>query len=247
MRLGGYLSFLPSQIISCSEVARDVHIAQHYRKEKFVVIPNGFDSELFRPDFSQREQFIIQLGLDPSAKLVGIIGRYDPQKDFPTFIQAAGIISASMNAVHFLLCGQDLDDNNAALQDLITQAGIQDKVHLLGRRSDIQKIHQSLDVLVSSSAYGEAFPNVVAEAMACGVPCVVTDVGDAGALVGETGLVVPPRNPQALADAVMRLLSLPEDQWKIKQHLARQRILDHYALPLIAQTYADVFEKNRSK
>ena len=243
MKAGAFLSFLPQKIISCSTVARDVHIKEGYRQNKFVIIPNGFDIHLFKPDIDTRIQFYNERKLPAGAVCIGFIGRYDPQKDFDTFFDAAAKIAKADDRVQFVLCGEHVDDQNEALLEAISQVGITSKVHLLGYQSEIQKIHQSLDVLVSSSAFGEAFPNVIAEAMACGTPCVATDVGDARSLIVDTGLVVPPRDPQALADAVLQLIALPRSAFQAKQQAARQRIVDHYSIEFIAEQYRVLFDQ----
>jgi glycosyltransferase involved in cell wall biosynthesis len=174
---------------------------------------------------------------------VGVIGRNDPQKDFPTFIQAATLIAQVNQNVEFILCGQGLSEDNTELMNLIKQAEIVDRFHLLGRRTEIELVYQALDILVSSSAYGEAFPMVIGEAMACGVPCVATDIGDTRFLIDDTGLVVPPKNPQTLASAVISLLSMADGEFQQKKALARKQILEHFSLPQIAEQYAEEFKK----
>jgi glycosyltransferase involved in cell wall biosynthesis len=243
MRLGGVMSGLAAKIIYCSESARILHQQFHYQKEKGIVIPNGFDISAFKPDTQHRQQFRQTLGIAETQRIIAIIGRYNPQKDFPTFIQAAGLVAKQVPEVGFLFCGQELDVHNEELMNLIKRAGIIDAVYLLGRRQDMPNIQQSIDVLVSSSAYGEAFPMVIGEAMACAVPCVASDVGDARYLIGDTGLVVPPKDAQVLADAIMQMLALPDDQMQKMKQKARQRIVENYSIAHIAERYMQVFEQ----
>lgn len=171
--------WVPSRILSCSEKARQVHVACGYAAEKMVVVPNGFDLSQFKPDLDARFRVRAELGLTDQTPLVGLIGRFDPQKNHAGFFEAAGVLHRRMPQVHFVLAGQGVDLSNAALMQTITQAGVLANTHLLGLRNDIPALMATLDVLASSS-YGEAFPNVLGEAMACGVPCAVTDVGACG-------------------------------------------------------------------
>ena len=243
MKLGAVFSFLPAAIITCSDNSRTIHEQAGYRRDKFVVIPNGFDTTIFHPDPEAGDQLKKYLGISDSKKIVGFIGRYDPQKDLPTFIQTAKLVVQEDQNVEFILCGQGLAEENQELMKMIMQAAILDKVHLLGRKSEIEQVHQALDILVSSSAYGEAFSMVIGEAMACGVPCVATDIGDARFLIADTGTVVPPKNPQALASAVINLLSMSDEVMNQKKTQASKRIHDHFALPVIAEQYTQVFHK----
>jgi len=243
MKLGAVFSFLPAAIISCSEASRNIHEQIGYRRDKFVVIPNGFDTDLFHPDDNTGDQLKTELGMHRSKRVVGVIGRYDPQKDFPTFIQAAALIVQANPNVEFLLCGQGLSEDNDELINLLMQAVIVDKVHLLGLRIDIEQVYQALDILVSSSAYGEAFPMVIGEAMACGVPCVATDIGDVRFLIADSRVIVPPKDPQAIASAVIRLLSKSDDEIQHIKSQARKRIVEHFSLAQIAKQYADEFQK----
>jgi glycosyltransferase involved in cell wall biosynthesis len=133
--------------------------------------------------------------------------------------------------------GKGVDTNNRHLMNQINFSGTADHFHLMGERDDIAAITQTLDVATSSSAYGEGFPNAIGEAMACGVPCVVTDVGDSAYLVGETGEVVPPRAPAALAGAWHKILSLSNSDRQSRGRAARQRIVAHFSLAEIVQQY----------
>jgi glycosyltransferase involved in cell wall biosynthesis len=120
-------------------------------------------------------------------------------KDHETFLRAAALFSHHDPDARFVLCGAGCGPDSETMRPLIESLGLADRVLLLGERTDLHNIYPAFDVLSQSSAYGEGLPNVVIEAMACGVPCVATDVGDSRDVIGETGLVLPPRDPQALA------------------------------------------------
>ncbi len=234
---------LPAAIVCCAESTRRLHTAFGYDERRMVVIPNGFDLEEFRPDPEARISVREELGIPPESRLVGLIARFHPQKDHRTFIEAAARLCAWRDDVHILLAGGRLDWANAELVRWIDEAGIRDRCHLLGRRTDVSRIQASLDVACLSSQGGEALPLTIGEAMASGVPCVVTDVGDAALLVGDTGRVVPVRDPEALALACRSLLDLSLPEWAALGAAARSRVAEHYALPAIAQRYADLWER----
>ncbi|MCT8992266.1 GT4 family glycosyltransferase PelF [Chelativorans sp. SCAU2101] len=234
--------YVPSGIIACAEKAKDVHITNGYDAGKFTVIPNGYDIAQFSPDAEARQAFRQQLGIVADARVLGLVGRWDPQKDHANLIRAFSLLRKRMPDLHLVLAGTDCDDSNAELMRLLQEAGGMENVHLLGRRSDIPSLMNALDLHVLSS-YSEAFPNVVAEAMACGTPCVVTDVGDAAVIVGNTGWVVPPRDSEALASAISEALAEQEkdDIWHRRQRAARQRIVDEFSLEAMVARYHSVW------
>ncbi len=245
-RLNGLLSHLaPERIICCSQRAREVHCALGYREHGLIVIPNGFDLERFRPDLAARIALRVELGIPVAAPFLGLVARLDPQKDVPTFLQTAALVRSARPECRFLLCGQAMDGGNRTLGDWIAAAGLGGAISLLGPRSDTQRVFAALDLLVSSSAYGEGFPNVIGEAMACGVPCAVTDVGDSRLIVGDTGASVAPRDPAALARAILRLLNEGPQSLVRRGAAARARIAADYALVSIAARYAGLYQSLR--
>jgi glycosyltransferase involved in cell wall biosynthesis len=235
--------WLPERIVCCSESSRKVHTAAGYAHGEMIVIPNGFDLAAFRPDPAARLSVRRELGISEEAPLIGLVGRFNPQKDHRTFVKAAARLHAHLPQVHFLLCGQDVTWDNAPLRRWITAADLPDRCHLLGERDDIPRLTAALDIATTASAYGEGFPNVIGEAMACGVPCVVTDVGDSAHIVGDTGRVVLARDPRALADAWRELVGLgPEDRVQLGL-AARRRVEEHFSLPVIVTRYQRLYEE----
>jgi glycosyltransferase involved in cell wall biosynthesis len=140
-----------------------------------------------------------------------------------------------------LLCGDGITWANAKLAGWIEERGLRDCFHLLGRREDIPRLSAALDVVCSSSAYGEAFPNVLGEAMACGVPCVATDVGDSAYIIGNTGKVVPPNDPQSLAGAVVELLELPANRRHELGEDARRRMQQNFDIRAVVNRYEQLY------
>ncbi|MGF1542102.1 MAG: glycosyltransferase family 4 protein [Pleurocapsa sp.] len=241
IRLGGWTAKSVSKIAFVSQKSRLQHQKLGYSAENSCVIPNGFDTLSFQPSFVIKKQLYQELGLASESILIGSIARYHPMKDHATFLQAAQILLTEFIDTHFVLVGTDVDLQNPTLTNLITQLKIGEKVHLLGERRDIPQILPALDIMTSSSAFGEAFPLVIGEAMACQVPCVVTDVGDSALIVEETGRVVPPRNPQALADGWKELILLGAEGRKILGTKARQKVIEHYSLDAIVTQYENLY------
>ena len=234
---------IPKRIVCCSDTACHIHEQQGYVRRKMVMIPNGFQTGIFRPDEHIREQMRQTLNLSADALVIGIVGRFDPQKDHRNFIRAAANVARCMQGIFLVLCGKGLSQENVELMAWIREEGLADRCLLLGHRNDLQRLYCTMDVLVSSSAYGEGFPNVIGEAMACAVPCVVTDVGDSAAIVGDSGRVVAPRDSETLAAAIRDILSLPAEERKRLGAAARLRIEENYALPTVVARYQHLYEE----
>ncbi len=233
--------WIPNRIVSCSFAAQDVHTRKGYRADKFIVIPNGFDTGLFHPDLAARQSLREELSLPLESLLIGLVARFDPQKDHGDFIRAAGCLAQHTDRVHFILAGDGITWQNDTLANWIRLSGLEHHFQLLGPRQDIPRLTAALDIATSSSVYGEAFPNVIGEAMACGVPCVVTDVGDSARIVGEAGIVVPPRNPEALCLAWLEMIRMETMQWNAMKQAARQIVVDQYEIETITMRYQDLY------
>jgi glycosyltransferase involved in cell wall biosynthesis len=238
--LSGKLSSSPRRIIYNSLASARQHEAHGFSPAGSVVIGNGFDLVQFAPNEVARRRVRAELGVAADVPLVGIVARDHPVKDHANFLHASAAVAATNPETRFVLVGRDVDARNARLMALVTELGLADRVHMLGERRDVPAIMASLDVMVSSS-WTEAFPNVVGEAMACGVVCVVTDVGDSSWIVGDTGRVVPPRNPGALAAAVQEVLSLEPAMRRGLGRAARKRVESEFGLGAVAHRYEDVY------
>jgi glycosyltransferase involved in cell wall biosynthesis len=233
--------WIPRRIICGSEAARRDHATLGYDAGRLVAIPNGFDIQVFKPDPAARQHLREQLGVPADAILVGLIGRWNPLKDHRNFVNAAALVARQYPLVRFVLAGLDVTGDNAELRTWIEAAGIRDRTYLLGPRQDIPRIDAALDVACLSS-YVEGFPNVVGEAMASGVPCVVTDVGDAARLVGDTGVVVPPRDAISLARGLQQLIDMPSNERTDLGLRARNRIAELFSITTAASRYAALYE-----
>jgi glycosyltransferase involved in cell wall biosynthesis len=243
VRACGLISqWLPHRIICCSESALRVHVGAGYAQRKMRVIPNGFDLSRFKPDPEARVHLRDELDLEIDTPLVGLIGRFDPQKNHEGFFVAAGMVSKKNPSVHFLLAGLGIDENNEKLMRSVCSNGVEGVTHLLGLRNDIPRVMASLDVLVSSSI-GEAFPNVLGEAMACEVPCVVTDAGDCASIIGDTGLVVENGDMAGLAGAIEQLLSLSQEDRTDMGGRARERVDENFELNHVVDRYETFYHE----
>ncbi|HEX2912500.1 MAG TPA: glycosyltransferase [Chloroflexia bacterium] len=235
------LSNLPTAVLAVSEAGRDYHSSIGYKPREWALIPNGIDTEQFKPDRQARSEVRKELNLSEETPLIGLIARFDPQKDHANFFRAAAILNELRPDVHFVLAGKDVTRENQQLASLIK---LKDPsvVHLLGLRQDIPRLTAAFDISTSSS-FGEAFPLVLGEAMACAVPLVVTDVGDSAKVVGDTGRVVPPRNAPALATAWKELLEVPLEERLALGNRSRQRVQDFYSLDMVVSEYAALYER----
>jgi glycosyltransferase involved in cell wall biosynthesis len=239
--------WLPARIVCCAETTREWHAKLGYAEEKMVVIPNGCDLLEFKPDPAARASVRKELGILEGEPLIGLPARFSPPKDHQTFVRAAALLCARVPSVHFVLFGEGITWENQQLSAVVDAAGIRHRCHLLGERVDIPRLTAALDVASISSSYGEAWPLVIGEAMACGVPCAVTDVGDSALIVGDTGRVAPPKNPEALANAWHELLALgPNGRARLGQ-AARRRMEDHFRLTSAVAKYEKLYKEIAAK
>jgi len=239
VRVLATLSRVPAVVVSNSIAGKDAHEAIGYRPRRWCVIPNGLDVDRFRPSAAARSALRREIGAPDEGPLVGMLARLHPMKDHANFMNAAAAVACRRPDVHFVLAGRDVD----TAPDLRGRAGdgvFGGRMHLLGERADAASFLSALDAAVLSS-YSEAFPTVVLEAMACGTPSVVTDVGDAASILGGTGIVVPPRNPDALADGVLRLLEMAPSAREALGLRARARAVAHYPIDRVASQYVELW------
>ncbi len=229
----------PAAVICNSHAGQRAHEQLGYTPRRWAIIPNGFDTDTFRPLPAARGELRRELGMPDNARLVGLLARFHPMKDHAAFLNAAKIITSAKADVHIVAAGRGVDAA-PALKALVDQLGLRDRVHLLPERSDTPRFLAALDVAVSSS-YGEAFPNIVGEAMACATPCVVTDVGDSALIVGDAGVVVPPRDPAALAAGILRVLDMEPGAREALGQAARERIVSEFTLDRAAALYEALY------
>ena len=241
VKAGGILSRAPDAIIYNSQNSAILHEEElGFSSRNRHVIANGFDTDEWAPSPDARLRVRQELGLPPDTTLIGMIARYHPFKNHSGFVKSAAQIHRELPSAHFVLVGTNVDERNADLLMQIRKTGLARFMHLLGPRRDVPTLTAALDVAVSPS-HMEGFPNAVGEAMSCCVPCVVTNVGDSAALLGEAGRVVPPGDSNALASACIELLSLNDVQRARIGNTGRQRIQQNYSLKSVVARYAALY------
>ncbi|HEX7956532.1 MAG TPA: glycosyltransferase [Pyrinomonadaceae bacterium] len=236
------LSRLPRRINFVSRDGQRKHGPLGFSTKNSCVIPNGVDTETFVPSPGARASVRAELGLDAGALLVGTVGRHHPMKDHANFLRAAALVSERNPDAHFLLVGRGCVDGNAEMRGLIEELGLGSRTHLLGERHDVPRLTAALDLFALSS-YCESFPNVIGEAMACAVPCVVTDVGDASWIVGDAGRVVPPREPRALAAALTDLIEMGADARDSLGRAALARASELFPVKAVVERYESLYDE----
>ena len=239
-RLLVYISHCSEAIVYNSQNVARQYERMGYDARRTIIIPNGFDCNEFRPQPECRQKVRKALGLASDVPLIGLFARVHPAKDHANFLRAANRSVSGGARAHFLLVGRGTDDKKMAAH--IAALELSDRVHALGERSDVAELAASLDIATSCSM-AEAFPNAVGEAMACGVPCVVTDVGDSALLVGNTGRIVPRGNSLALAGAWQALLELGPEKRRELGEAARNRILEEFSLDQIVKQYDRLYSE----
>lgn len=241
LRTCAALSRFPDAVVTNSAAARDFHLGLGYAPRRFEIIPNGFDADRFRPDADARLAVRAELGLGEDDLVIGHAARFDPMKDHRTLLLAAGMAARELPGAVLVLAGHGVDRDNERLAAWLAEAGLDPgRIRLLGERPDMERVMAAMDLHVSSSL-GESLPNVVGEAMACGVPSVVTDVGDSAALVGDTGAVVGPGDALALARAMVRMAGLGRIGRGALGLAARERVVAGFSPAGAARRYEALY------
>lgn len=233
-------SWVPKTIVCAASASRDAHLAVGYAAEKLVVIPNGFDIAKLVSTSGQRDFLRSELGIGVNEIVIGVLGRFHTIKGQDIFVRSAGIVIKHFPSVRFLMIGRGCEWENPTLSSWINDTGVADRFVLLGARSDVPVCLSAMDIFCQPSRT-EGFPNAVAEAMALGLPCVVTDVGDARMLVSDTGVVVPSENPVALANGLIQMLHMQPSQRTDLGTKARNRIIAEFNIEHVRQRFEDVY------
>ncbi len=239
------LAAMPRGVVINSRAGLRYHTEIGYRPRRWILIPNGVDTDNFRPRPHARRDLLAELSLPESDEplLIGYVARFDPMKDHVTFIRAAReFVNTGYNA-HFVLCGTDMLWSNRELKLLIDAQELRPRVHLLGPRRDIENITAGLDWAVSASL-SEGFPNTVVEAMSAGVPCVVTDVGDSAEIVADTGLIVSPGDAAQMVAAWSELAAAGAAHRHSLGEMARQRVSENYSQDKMIQAYEELYAQH---
>lgn len=241
-RLERMLSRFSDIIIVNSYAGFNYAIANGFARNKMVVIPNGVDTIRFSPAPFLREKIRTEWNVSDQHCLIGLVGRLDPMKDHDTFLRAAALICRHHQYARFVCIGDGEPSYLVKLQELGSELGLNDCLIWSGFRSDIEAVYNALDIACSSSSFGEGFSNAISEAMACGVPCIVTDVGDSAWIVGKTGEVVSAKDPEAFAAGLKQLIFRVENSPSLGLE-ARQRIEQNFRVELLVNKTSKIFIK----
>lgn len=245
IRLSSYLGkYIPNKIICCAHKAYDVCISLGYPKEKLVVINNGYNFESLKFDSKGAERIREEFKIPENIFLIGKVARYDPAKNHKVLIEAFKKVNDKYVDTRLVLVGRELDLNNSRLKELLEKNSLIGKVYLLEQRTDINSIMSLLDLHVLSSSFGEGFPNVLAEAMAVGTPCVSTDVGDAAVIVSDKGWIVPTDNPTALSESIIQAYQMKgSSDWEKLKFSCRAHVLNSFCINNMVKEYNNVWQE----
>lgn len=232
--------FLPKYIVCAAEASRRSHIAVGYNASRMLVIPNGFDLTRLQATDEQRSAIRSGAGIEASDIVIGSLGRFHPVKDHASFVAAAGLLAPRYSRLKFLLVGRELLSSNAELQRLIEATWYAERFILLGERQDVASCLKAMDIFCLHSRT-EGFPNVLGEAMAMGLPCITTDVGDAAYLLGNDGVVVPALDPNALGKGIEDLIALDVEGRRALGEAARQRIYSNFTMASASQRFMSLY------
>lgn len=233
-------AWLPSTILCVARAAVESHAALGYVRDKMQIVPNGFDLPNIEALCTEALVLRSSLGFEKHHQVIGCVGRFHPDKDYPTFLRAAFLLKECYPDVRFLLVGKSLSPSNEVLMSWIAEAGLQDFVVTLGERNDISTCLLAMDVFCLPSKT-EAFPLALGEAMAAGRPVITTDVGDAALLVGDAGIIVPAGDPKRLCDGLQRMLQFSYTERKELGAAARQRIEGGFSIQSMVRRIHDIY------
>lgn len=238
--VSSHVAHLPAAIVYNSSHAALQHERMGYPHVKREVIPNGFDTRKFSPRPDLHERVRGELGIERDAIIVGLVGRFHPVKNHAAFFEAATQVLSIESRAFFLLAGTGTETER--MLPFIKDNVLRDRLIGLGDRQDINRITSVLDIACNVS-HSEAFSNVVGEAMACGVPCIVTPVGESPSIVGDTGLVTSDTSGPSIARALVQMMELGQDARAELGRRARERIESKYSLPSVVARYEHLYDR----
>lgn len=240
-KFSAYLSKFCNKVISCGDVVKQVHESIGYYKDNHIVIPNGFDMDLYKPknDFEKDNSIF-----EGNFKYLLHVARWDPLKDYENLLSAINVLSNKRSDFRALLVGSEINKDNKELVNLIKKYNVENIVTLLGRREDIPTLMANSDVFISSSI-GEGFPNVLGEALSCETLCVSTDTGDCKTIVDRYGKIVPIQNSEKLANAINELLNMDSQVYSKLAQEGRQWIFDNFEIRNIVKKYEGIYKSLR--
>ena len=238
------LSSMPSMVVGNSLAGIHCHRELGYHPKRWRLMPNGFDLDRYRPDLQARVEWRGRWGVEEDAVLAVMVARVDPMKDHWGLLTAFVRAAQRVSNFYLVLIGQGTERDGNLMRDVLPHLdpSIARRILTLGRRDDVHRILPACDLAVLSST-SEGFPNVIGEAMSCGLPCVATNVGDVSMIIGATGEIVPASNPEKLSDAMIRMAELPLAGRRRLGLKARASIDKRFGLPAIVDNYHTLFQE----
>ena len=245
MKILVHISFIvPKLIIINSKRGMKLYAAKGYDKTKLRLIQNGYDLSILKINKTKKKRFRKKIKIKKQIPLIGNVARFDPKKDHTNLLHALSLLKYKNINFFCVLVGSKIQTHNTKLISEIKRFKLLRNIKLLGQSNDITEVMNGIDIYVQSSSFGEGFPNVVAESMACGTPCVVTDVGDALNIVGKTGWVVPPKNPYKLAKGIENAIyEMQTKQLYNKSYKARLRIKKNFEIMKMVKLYNNLWSR----
>ena len=240
-KIGCLLSGLPDLIIANSYKGRDFHVERGFPAARVIVVPNGIDVVRFRRDVESGVAWRLKHSIDPDIPLIVLPARFDPMKDHETFLRAVAEVEKSGLVLQYVAIGRGSPDEKRRVRAQIEAHGVSHRVRLLVDEANVESVYNAADIVTLTSAFGEGFPNVLGEAMACGRVCVSTDVGDAAVVIGDVGWIVPIRDPAQLARAWKELLALSPNARLELETQARLRIEEKFGIGILADSSLEQF------
>jgi glycosyltransferase involved in cell wall biosynthesis len=240
-RILAWSSARPDAVVATAQVGQRFHQSIGYHPRRWAHIPNAFDTEMLRPAPEARQRGRAELGIAEHGIAILLPARYHPMKDHANFLAAAAQLAPAHPDARFVLVGPGTEPGPSALTAAIAAHGLAGRVLSLGDRADLERLYPAFDIVTLSSAFGEALPMVLGEAMACGVPCVATDIGDSALVIGDAGIIVPARDPQALAAGWHRMIALGHEGRRALGIRARARIVENYDIERVVRRFEALY------
>ncbi len=238
--LGACSGWLPAEIISCAQSVKKRCVELGFQSDKFRILRNGTDTRTFTPQPDSCAAIRSEIGIPPNVPVVGIAGRFTPEKDYGLFFESALSLQQTMPEAHFLVCGSGTDKGNECAMKYVVQSEQPENFHLLGTRNDMPLVYSAMTIFALTSA-SEAFPLVLGEAMACGIPCAATQVGDCKEIIGDTGRITDSRKPNEIAKMWESMLRLPVDEYEQLSRMARERIAENFSIEKCVWEYERLY------
>ena len=242
-RLECLLSQRPDIIVANADAGKKYVVGKGFPQQSMTVIPNGIDTSRYSVDKDAGQTIRQEFGLTMHDKLIGIVARLDPMKDHRTFLQAAGEMSKNHPDVRFLCVGYGPSEYEQSLKQLAKDLNLDDKVIWVGQRRDLLSLYSAMDIASLTSAYGEGFPNTIGEAMSCEVPCLGTDVGDTAKVIGDTCIVTPIGDVNAIVNGWLAILSETTDEQSVRRKRCRQRIVNNFSLESMIESHTRLYDQ----